>query len=122
MNAWNPFVKDDPKTQLTYGGPARGVGATSAFGGGSAGSGKVVIVESTPPSQVVMQLDMDQPFETHNRVAFSLAPNGGGTEVTWSMSGRMGYLHKLMHTVVGARMVRNSFDRGLADLKAMAEK
>lgn len=122
MNAWNPFVKDDPKTQLTYGGPARGVGATSAFGGGSAGSGKVAIVESTPPSQVVMQLDMDQPLETHNRVAFTLVPNGSGTDVTWGMSGRMGYLHKLMHTVVGARMVRNSFDRGLADLKAMAEK
>ena len=122
MNAWNPFVKDDPKTQLTYGGPARGVGATSTFGGGSAGSGKVAIVESTPSNHVVMQLDMDQPFETHNRVAFSLVPNGGGTDVTWGMSGRQSYVHKLLHTVVGARMIRNSFDRGLADLKAMAEK
>lgn len=122
MNTWNPFVKDDPKTQLTYTGPARGVGAGNDFGGGSSGNGRVLVTESSPPNKVVMQLDMTSPFETHNRVEFCLVPSGAGTDVTWSMTGRMNYLHKLMHTAIGARMVKSSFDRGLADLKTMAEK
>lgn len=122
MNTWNPFVKDDPKTQLTYSGPARGVGATNEFGGGSSGAGRIAIVESTPPSKVVMQLVMTAPIKASNRVEFTFAGKDTATEVTWSMSGRQSYVGKMLHAVTGERMVGGAFERGLADLKALAEK
>lgn len=122
MNAWNPFVKDDPKTKLTYSGPARGVGAMSEFGGGSAGAGRVAVVESAAPTKVVMTLDMTAPIATSNKVEFSLVPNGDATDVTWAMSGKQSLVGKILHTFVGERMVGKSFERGLANLKAAAEK
>lgn len=122
MNTWLPFTKDDPKTQLTYSGPARGVGAVNEFGGGSAGSGRVAIIESTPASKVVMQLDMTAPMATKNRVEFSLVPSDGATDVTWAMSGKQPYLAKVLHAAIGARMIGKAFERGLADLKGLAEK
>lgn len=122
MNTWNPFVKDDPKTGLKYSGPDRGVGATNEFGGGSSGAGRIAIVESVPPSKVVMQLDMTAPIAASNRVEFSLTPNGTGTDVTWSMSGRQSYVGKMLHAVMGERMVGGAFERGLATLRAVAEK
>lgn len=122
MNTWNPFVKDDPKTVLKYAGPDRGVGATNEFGGGSSGSGRVAIVESSSPSKVVMRLDMTAPIAASNRVEFSLMPNGGGTDVTWSMSGRQSFASKVIHAVMGERMVGGAFERGLENLRAVAEK
>ncbi len=122
MNTWNPFVKDDPKTVLKYSGPDRGAGAMNEFGGGSSGAGRIAIIESQTPSRVVMQLDMTAPISASNRVEFVLTPNGTGTDVTWSMTGRQSYPGKMIHAVMGERMVGGAFERGLASLKALAEK
>jgi carbon monoxide dehydrogenase subunit G len=122
MNTWNPFVKDDPKTVLKYSGSERGAGAMNEFGGGSSGAGRIAIVESKAPSNVVMQLDMTAPIAASNRVEFALVPNGPGTDVTWSMTGRQSFVGKMLHAVMGERMVGGAFERGLANLRAIAEK
>ena len=33
FNTWNPFLKKDPGAEVTYGGPAAGIGATHALEG-----------------------------------------------------------------------------------------
>ncbi len=70
-----------------------------------------------------MKLDMISPMEAHNRVEFSLQPQGDLTQVTWAMSGPSPYISKVMTTVLSMdRMVGSEFEKGLADLKALAEK
>jgi uncharacterized protein YndB with AHSA1/START domain len=123
MNEWNPFVKTDPNIKLTYSGPAYGVGAANDFeGNGRVGSGRAEIIESVPPSKVIVALRMDRPMKCQNRVEFTIQPRASGSDVTWAMSGRQTFAGKLFATFVGAeKMVCNAFDAGLADLKARVE-
>lgn len=125
FNAWNPFNKKDPAVKGSYTGPAAGPGATYEFAGNKdVGRGRLAIESSTPSSHVQMKLDMLDPFEAHNTVAFTLAPaDGGGTDVTWAMQGPLPYMAKIVHLFFNMdRMVGRDFEAGLADLKALAER
>ena len=74
---------------------------------------------------------MLKPIEGHNTVVFTLAPNGSGTDVstdvstdvTWAMTGERPFIGKVMDAVFNMdRMVGGEFERGLAKLRAIAEK
>lgn len=124
FNTWNPFLRKDPATKVTYRGPASGRGAANDWEGDRhVGRGSFEITDSQPPSRIQMKLDMSSPMEAHNRVEFSLQPQGSSTQVTWAMSGPSPYISKVMTTVLSMdRMVGSEFEKGLADLKALAEK
>jgi len=123
MNEWNPFTRADPNISLAYSGPDRGVGAANDFSGnGQVGAGRAEIVESLAPSKVAIALTMTRPMRCRNHVVFTLAPQDGGARVTWAMSGRRPFIGKLMSLVVNMeKMVGDAFDKGLAELKALAE-
>ncbi|HET6378930.1 MAG TPA: SRPBCC family protein [Methylocella sp.] len=124
MNEWNPFVKADPDIKLSYSGPASGTGSAIDFeGNGKAGSGRVEIIESVPPSKVVMALRMIRPMKCENRVEFTIEPRSGGSGVTWSMRGQQPFLGKMMSLFINTeKMVGGAFESGLAELKAKAER
>ena len=70
-----------------------------------------------------LDLDFVKPFEGHNKVEFALVPQGGATEVRWSMNGPAPFLSKLMQVFIDMdRMIGRDFEAGLANLKAAAEK
>jgi uncharacterized protein YndB with AHSA1/START domain len=123
MNTWNPFVKTDPNLKGVYSGPASGKGAAYAFDGNkNAGAGHITITDSVPSSKVTMNLVMTRPFACDNIVEFTLVPNGSTTIVTWAMSGPAPYFMRVMGTLFNMeKMMHGTFDKGLADLKAMAE-
>lgn len=122
--AWSPWEKVDPALKRTYGGTATGKGATYAWvGNKEVGSGSMEIVESTPPSKVLLKLDFTAPFEAHNMVEFSLVREGDATRVTQAMFGPSPFISKLMGLVLSMdKMVGAKFEEGLANLKAIAEK
>lgn len=122
--AWSPYEKKDPNMKKTGTGPVAGKGAAEAWEGNKdVGSGRIEIVESTPPSKVAMNLNMIKPFEAHNIVEFTLEPNGDATNVTWAMHGKTPYLAKIVHVFFNMdSMVGKDFEAGLANLKAIAEK
>lgn len=123
MNEWNPFAKQDPSIKITYSGPASGKGAAHAWTSEKAGEGRLEITDSSPPSQVNMRLDMIKPMEGHNAIVFALQPQSGGTDVSWAMSGEYNYISKVICVFVNMdRMIGGEFEKGLADLKVMAEK
>lgn len=123
MNEWNPFVKADPNIRLSYSGPASGAGAANDFdGNGQVGSGRVEIVESVPPSKIIMALHMVRPMKCQNRVEFTITPCSDGADVTWGMSGRQPFIGKLMSVFINTgKMVGGAFETGLTELKAKAE-
>lgn len=122
FNTWNPFAKVDPQMKLSYSGAESGKGAAYAWEGPKVGQGRMEIVDTKPPSQVVLKLDFSKPFEAHNTVEFTLQPKAEGTEVVWSMRGAMPFLHKLMSVFFSMdKMVGKDFEAGLRDMKAAAE-
>ncbi len=124
MNTWNPFVKTDPNLKGDYSGPARGKGAHYAFDGNkNAGAGHITVTDSMPSAKVTMNLVMIRPFACDNIVEFTLVPGGNATTVTWAMSGPAPYFMRVMGTLFNMdKMVGGQFDKGLADLKAIAER
>lgn len=121
--AWSPWEDKDPALKRTYAGAASGPGAIYAWeGNGNVGQGRMEIKEATPPSKVAIGLDFVKPFQTHNDVEFTLAPEGDSTRVTWAMHGPTPYVAKILHVFLDMdRLVGRDFEAGLAKLKAVAE-
>jgi len=123
MNTWNPYALRDPSSAINYGSATKGKGASYEFGGGKSGSGSLEIVDTSPPSNVVMRLLMVKPFKADNTVRFTLEPQGPATNVTWAMSGRQPLPAKVMSLFINCdKMVGRDFEQRLANLKAIAER
>lgn len=122
--AWSPYENKDPGMKRTYGSTTVGTGATYAWEGNKeVGQGSMAIENSQPPSRVDIRLEFIKPFEAHNKVAFTLAPEGDATRVTWAMECPSPYIAKLMQVFFNMdKMVGKDFEAGLASLKAVAEK
>ena len=121
--AWSPYEKKDPAMKRTFSGPATGPGAIYAWDGDkNVGAGRIEITEVSPNARLAFDLIMLKPFQAHNKGEFTLEPQGGGTRVTWAMHGPAPYFTKLMQVFCNMdRMVGGDFEKGLADLKAIAE-
>jgi hypothetical protein len=121
--SWSPWEKLDPNMKHGYSGPASGEGAVTTWEGNSdVGAGRMEIVESTPPARIVIQLDFLKPFEARNTAEFVLRPTAEATNVVWAMHGPMPYISKLMCIFVSMdKMIGKDFEKGLANLKSVAE-
>ena len=123
-DAWSPWGKKDPAIKRTWGVVTSGKGAHYAWDGNSdVGQGSMEITESVPSSKVALKLDFVKPFEGHNTVDFTLAPQGDITNVTWKMQGPAPFITKVMQVFCNMdSMIGKDFEAGLANLKAAAEK
>lgn len=123
-SAWSPYERKDPAMKKTLTGAANGPGAAYAWDGNNeVGQGRMEITAATPPSAVTLKLDFAKPFEAHNLVEFTLAPDGEATNVTWAMHGPSPYIAKLMGLFFSMdKMVGTDFESGLANLKTVAER
>lgn len=122
--AWSPWERLDPELKRSFSDASQGKGAQYQWEGNSkVGTGGMEIVEVSSPSKVLIKLDFLKPFEAHNFAEFTLAPQGGATNVTWAMYGPQSYMAKLMNVFgMTERMVGPQFETGLANLKALAEE
>jgi hypothetical protein len=122
-SAWSPWEKKDPNMKRSFSGPASGKGAIYAWdGNGEVGKGSMLITDAMP-SQVSLNLDFEKPFEGHNKVVFALESKGLTTDVTWSMHGPSPFVSKVIQVFCNMdSMVGAEFEKGLAAMKAEAEK
>lgn len=121
---WSPWERMDPALKRTYSGATSGKGAVYEWEGNKdVGMGRMEVVDSIPASKILIKLDFFKPFEAHNTAEFTLAPNGGSTQVTWAMYGPQPYMMKIMGFFCSPdKMVGGQFQQGLANLKTLAEK
>ena len=121
---WSPWEKKDPAMKKTFSGPAKGVGAAYAWDGNKEiGAGSLELTEVVAPKKVVMKLDFIRPMEGHNIAAYEVVPVEGGSEVTWSITGPSPFISKVMCVFMNMdKMIGTEFEKGLSDLKTIAEK
>jgi uncharacterized protein YndB with AHSA1/START domain len=120
---WSPWEKKDPNLKRTYSGAPAGVGAHYAWAGDkNVGEGSMTITESVPASRIRLDLNFLKPFKADNLTVFTFTPEGGGTRVDWRMEGPVPFLFKIMHLFFNMdKMVGNDFEKGLAEMKRVAE-
>jgi uncharacterized protein YndB with AHSA1/START domain len=122
--AWSPYEDRDPDLQRSYSGAASGKGAVYEWNGNRhVGSGRMEILDATPPGRVVIKLDFLKPFEAHNTAEFTVVPHGDTTNVIWLMHGPAPFMSKLMQVFMNMdTMIGKDFATGLANLKRITEK
>lgn len=121
---WSPWADLDPEMKTTFGGAARGVGATYAWEGDkTVGAGRMEITEARGPEKLALDLTMLRPFPASNRVEFHLVQLDDGVQTAWVMTGAQPFMMRLMGLFMNMdRMVGRDFEKGLARLKALAER
>jgi hypothetical protein len=124
-------VGKDPNAHYTITGPVAGVGAKESWVGDpkTVGSGSQEIIESKPDESVTMALDFGDMGKA--RARFLLSPDGKGTRVTWTLDTQapLALDGQLPFNVIGRyiglfmdKMVGPDYERGLKQLKTLAEK
>jgi hypothetical protein len=119
---WSPWEKLDPDMGKTFSGPPSGVGASYAWEGKEAGSGKMTVTDSKPGQDLTIRLEFIKPFEATNTTVFALSPRASDTMVRWTMTGPMNMISKIMCVFADMdAMIGKDFDAGLAALKRVSE-
>ena len=121
--AWSPWEDIDPTMERTFAGADSGRGAVYAWKGNrKAGQGRMEIVDVIEPSRVVIDLVFEKPFTARNETVFTIEPDGPGSRVSWTMTGRKTLITKVMAVVRSMdKMVGPDFEKGLRQLKATVE-
>jgi len=121
--AWSPWAKLDPAMTQTYAGPPAGVGASSAWSGNNkVGEGRMTITASRPAESVTVRLEFLRPMRGTSVAEFTFEPRGGHTLVTWTMTGDKNFLSKAFCLFANMdKMIGGDFEKGLADLKRIAD-
>lgn len=120
---WSPWETLDPAMKRSFSGPELGKGSAYAWEGDKAGAGRMEILESVPASRILIDLQFQRPMEARNTAEYLLQEKDGATTVTWTMEGRNPFLGKLMQVFFDAEnMVGRDFEKGLASMKAVAER
>jgi uncharacterized protein YndB with AHSA1/START domain len=120
---WSMEDEKDPQLKRAFFGPSRGTGAGYDWTGGPhSGKGRATITEAVPPSRVVVQVLIKEPYEDTSKLEINLSPHDSGTLLRWAASGGMSYFTKVttafttMDAVMGPRV-----EDSLAKLKLLAE-
>ena len=120
---WSPWMKLDPNAKSTFEGPEGGKGAAMTWAGNNeVGEGKMTITESKPNELVRFHLEFYKPMAGTSEAEFTFKPEGSGTTVTWSMSGKNNFIAKAMCMFMNMdEMVGGQFEKGLNSIKATVE-
>lgn len=121
--AWSPWEHLDPDMRRTYSGPETGVGATYAWEGNKKAGKGTMTITGDDPGAIGIDLRFEKPFPSRSAITFLLDPEDDATVVVWRMTGdhslatRVFALIKSMDSMIGP-----DFEKGLARLKAAAER
>lgn len=119
---FSPWSDLDPNMKYTFEGPESGVGQKMSWASDKAdvGSGSQTITEYDPPRHVGLALDfgpMGKPVAT-----WDIEPSGTGTRATWSFRAKLDGIAARWFGLMFDRWIGADYEKGLAKLKAVAEK
>jgi hypothetical protein len=122
--AWSPWARLDPNMKVEYSGPKGGVGSVYAWkGNDKVGEGRMTMVSALKDQLVDIKLEFLKPWEQKSMTSFTFEPAPGGTKVTWAMTGDHDFVGKLFAVFMNMdQAVGPDFEKGLAALKALAER
>lgn len=118
---WSPWADLDPDARAEFQGPDSGEGAKFSWDGNSeVGKGSMTVVGSKPDERIDIRLDFIEPMAGTSDVRFTFRPNGGKTDVTWTMSGQAGFFEKAICMLFfdQDKIIGGMFEKGLKNLEA----
>lgn len=123
FKTWSPWEHLDPNMTVTFSGPPSGVGAQYDWSGNNkAGQGHMEVLEATP-AETKVSIRFLKPFPSDSTSTYTYTPSVTGTHVSWAMDGPAKFPTKVMMVFTSMdKMIGPDFERGLANMKAVAER
>ncbi len=122
FNEFSPWADLDPNIKYTLEGPESGVGQKMNWTSDNAdvGNGSQTITSYEPPNFVESELDFG--MRGNSVASFDLVPSTSGTNVTWTFKSDLEGIPAKWFGLMFDRWIGADYERGLAKLKAVAEK
>ncbi len=123
QEAWSPWEKMDPAMTKSFEGSESGVGAVYKWSGNdSVGTGSMKILESTPNSYILCDLNFTAPWESSSTIEWNFTEENGVTRAEWINTGSMPGFMFWMGDEDMEEMMGPTFEQGLGDLKTYSEE
>jgi hypothetical protein len=121
---FSPWEALDPNMSRSFSGADQGVGAGYAWTGNKkVGRGDMLITAATPGKSVAIDLNFQAPMKANNTTLFLLRPEGNGSHLTWSMSGKNSFVGKIFAMLLNIdKMVGKDFEKGINNLRDIFAK
>lgn len=119
---WSPWMEKDPGAKYEIEGTDGTVGAKYSWEGDPdlSGKGNMVVTEVVENEKIVYDLTFEDMNMTSNG-AITLESTEGGTKITWTDEGDIGFLFRPMMLFVDLDgMIGPDFDRGLTKIDSIA--
>lgn len=114
---FSPWLLHEPEARLEYSPAPDQSGGWYSWDGKAIGAGRLTHDHLVEPDRIDQTITFVRPFRTRAEVRWDFAETaGGGTEVTWSMRGRLPFLLRFLTRPL-ARMMEQDFALGLALLR-----
>ncbi|SEW09749.1 SRPBCC family protein [Chitinophaga arvensicola] len=120
FNEWNTWKLMDSTARFTVSGDDGTIGAVDSWKGSKIGEGKLQHLSMDPYKSVTQKLTFITPFASESDVFFQLSEAAGKTKVTWGFDTHYDRPQNVM-TLFMKGALEKDFDRGLNNLKSMAE-
>jgi len=124
MKEWGPWQEMDKDQVQTIEGTDGTVGAVWIWEGDTVGKGRQELTELVQNERVRTKLTFFVPMmgESVSTGTYDLEPTANGTRMTWGFEGENGFLGRAMGVFMDMdKQLGPDFEKGLANLKAMAE-
>jgi len=119
---WLPREQLDPDLKRVFSGSDAQPGSSYLWSGNDeVGSGRVSMISSSA-EKVVLEVEVEHPIDSLSDVAFTLAPDGDGIRLVWTVTGEKDGSGKAVTLFGGSpETIGGEMEAGLANLKALAE-
>jgi len=123
QNVWSPWMSLDPNIQTEIVGTDGQVGAISKWSGNEkVGKGSQEITAIEPQKRVETRLRFLEPWESEADAYLEVSPSGKGSEVTWGLQGRYGFMESIIMLFMDMEgSVGSDYEKGLQNLKTIVE-
>jgi hypothetical protein len=116
--------KLDPSMTKEFSGPASGIGSSFHWtGNAEVGEGRMTIVSQKSDVEVVIKLELLEPFEATGTTTFTLSTASSGTDVVWAVAGTHGFAMRARTLFTNfEKPLRDHLDRGLMGLDDVSKR
>jgi hypothetical protein len=120
FNEFSPWAEMDPQTTYSFSGAEKGVGQKMSWQSAKLGNGSQTITAYVENRRVATDLDFGEMGKA--QASIELSPVGADTGVTWGFKSLLNNPLERWLGLMYGRWVGADYEKGLAKLKAVAEK
>ncbi len=117
---WSPWLCAEPDADVTVTDNSNSVGSIYRWSGEVVGAGEIEHKQLVPNQKIEDEIRFLKPFASTSQVAFTFAPSGLGTKVSWIMDGSLPWFMFWMKGMMQG-FISMDYDRGLKMLKEWIE-